>query len=310
LEIISRDYDPDTDTFTIKLKKGFVHHNIPKTDIDCNEDPIPIYYDNGTTRAEHTDETEIPVPNGSTVYLEVKREKPHGKVKNGSGDQPAIKVAATVPDSDHWHPDDPDGTGGADGTESWPIVKLEHDGTDTTVTVYHVGPFYFHCDITPLVKVGSGFNIWQEWKEEDGAHYFRTVADNYGIAISDGETLTWDFDAENVDQSGQDIFVDPPDPLTDTKAQFRQLDGRGAYYGDTPDAGTSEQIKIVTDGATPPGIVRAIGNGRTGNLRYETCEGDEIITLEINDGLSRLTKGGVVQSGATVIVPACPATTT
>ena len=65
--------------------------------------------------------------------------------------------------------------------------------------------------------------------------------------------------------------------------QFRTVDGRGGYTGDTPDAGVTEQIKVVTDGD----LARVIGNGKKGALWYQGFgyPSSPVKILEWDDGL-------------------------
>lgn len=72
--------------------------------------------------------------------------------------------------------------------------------------------------------------------------------------------------------------------------QFRTVAGRGGYDADSPDAGTTEQIKAVADGD----VVRVVGNGKTGSLWFDSLGSSPVKMLEWNDGL-------VTTSGAWVL---------
>ena len=65
--------------------------------------------------------------------------------------------------------------------------------------------------------------------------------------------------------------------------KFRSVDGRGSYTGDSPNTGTTAQIKVVTDGD----VVRVLGNGKNGSLWYSgfgyPC--NPVKLLEWNEGL-------------------------
>ena len=64
------------------------------------------------------------------------------------------------------------------------------------------------------------------------------------------------------------------------KYQFRTLDGRGEYEGDSPDDGTSEQIKVVTD----TDCIRVIGNGKKGAMWFQSWGSSAVKMMEWNDG--------------------------
>jgi hypothetical protein len=65
--------------------------------------------------------------------------------------------------------------------------------------------------------------------------------------------------------------------------KFRSVDGRGSYTGDSPNTGTTAQIKVVTDGD----VVRVLGNGKKGSLWYSGFgyPYNPVKILEWNDGL-------------------------
>ena len=63
--------------------------------------------------------------------------------------------------------------------------------------------------------------------------------------------------------------------------KFRSVDGRGSYTGDSPNTGTTAQIKVVTDGD----VVRVLGNGKKGSRVWKDCDGNEMMRIDWNDGL-------------------------
>ena len=68
--------------------------------------------------------------------------------------------------------------------------------------------------------------------------------------------------------------------------KFRTASGRAGYAGDSPDAGVTAQIKVVTDGE----VIRVLGNGRKGSRVWKDCDGNEVFRIEWSDGL--ITSGG------------------
>lgn len=64
--------------------------------------------------------------------------------------------------------------------------------------------------------------------------------------------------------TGAEVYKQYQDGALDYH-EFRKADGRGTYSGDTPDAGTTEQIDVVEDGDT----IRVIGNGKKGSLAID-----------------------------------------
>lgn len=278
----------------LNIQPGYVHECIPESDIDGWE--YHAVYQSGEVITTTTD---ISVTSGHTVYC-VYDQTEYGAIRTTTDVWPRLASAVTVPDSVHWYPPDPEDGDGGKGTMYVPLYKITVTSSVPSLHYYHLGPIDVFQDLWYGENVGSGSNVYKEQDETARAKYeFRRVLGNYGLEDDDaGDSLELDFDAESVGGQ-QEVLVDPPDPPTDTAAQFRTLAGRGGYISDGPDAGTVEQIQVLTD----TNVVRVLGNGHTGTLAWVDCDGLTTTLLEWNDGL-------VITSGDQSFEAGCDATTT
>ena len=120
----------------------------------------------------------------------------------------------------------------------------------------------------------------------DGDYYvklFKLVMDGDYPAIhvyqqSDIEHYAVLWTGENVGY-GQEIYKEHEESVNIYK--FRRLDGRAYYFDDSPDLGTTQQIKVVKDNET----IRVLGNGKTGSRSWRDCDGNDVMKIEWSDGL-------------------------
>ena len=84
---------------------------------------------------------------------------------------------------------------------------------------------------------------------------------------------------ENIGGAPGEVFKEHKE--SENIYKFRTVDGRGDYTDDSPDAGVTEQIKVVKD----DDVVRVLGNGKKGSRVWMDCDGNEVMRIEWNDGL-------------------------
>ena len=176
--------------------------------------------------------------------------------------------------------------------DSIPRPRLQLGVNDTAWCRYKCGPTGL-INYPPEIVVTSddqpGTHYYPtdpEGSGGDGDYYvklFKLVIDGDAPAIyvyqqSDIEHYGVLWTGENVGY-GQEIFKEHKESVNIYK--FRRLDGRSYYVADSPDAGTSEQIRTVKDNET----IRVIGNGKTGSRTWRDCDDNEVFKIEWNDGL-------------------------
>ncbi len=255
--------------FTIKAQPGFVEEVVPQSGVDCVIHHATLYGGN-----PHTDDVEIDIPSGSTLVCVVDQDLT-GAVGPHS---PRLEVHAAVPESSHWYPTDPEGSGAA-GTMYFKLYKVEKVDGVARITSYHWGPVVVRNDLWTGENLGTGTGIFKEHAETEGAvYYFRSVEGRYGINDStsvDGDTIVLDFDAENVGSptsGGGEVYKEAGGGNTDVPAEFRRLS----------EGPSGRQEVTVTENGD---IIQIMGNAKDGRLIFTDCDDIVIYILNWTDGL-------------------------
>ena len=181
------------------------------------------------------------------------------------------------------------------------LFKLEDNDGKPRVKIYQQSDIEHVAQLWAGENLGGGARVYSGHDAATNKFQFRSVRGDYGIKENEASgEVELDFLAENVgEEEGGEVYVVPEDeegPLDDPPdgpAQFRKVVGRGYYEGDTPDAGTSGQIVVITDGE----VVRVLGNGRTGSRVWKDCDGNEVMRIDWSDGLITSTGDEEMEAG-------------
>jgi len=153
------------DSLRTRIQTGWVEEIIPQAEVDSVVEHAVQY-----AGATVTEETEIPMDDGDTLCVKVTRTNVGG-VSTEEGKTPVYEAHATVPESSHWYPPDPQDSEGAEGVEYYKLFRISLTGGAPEVTPYHYGPI--QCKVDLWVgrndPAQSGSVVFQQHKEDEGA---------------------------------------------------------------------------------------------------------------------------------------------
>lgn len=246
---------------------------------------------------------------GDTLYLAYRTNDKGDVVVSEQADEnpskPAIIVSSDPDDEKgvHYQPKNPDESEGVEGEYRIRLMKLETGGD---IVIYQNSDVEHYHELPTFRNVGAAARIWKKRDYPSDEYLFRGVNGRHGVKEVEGDDdIFLDFWGSNVG-SGCGLLVDPAVPAVDGPQELRSIKER--------DSDPQIRVKCDLPEAPAPQVlpeeVTVEGNGHDSVLRYEKCDGTEIATLTIVDGLAKLTLAAVEIAGATVVVPDCPATTT
>ncbi len=286
-------------SYEVIIKEGWVIERKPKSE----DNPSVKFHmpKSGATTLDTIPRPKIAMSIGDTLWCKYETD-----IMGEVSGEPEVIVAADDQDGIHYYPEDPESSG-QDGTYYVKLFKLENDGGFPKVRVFQQSDIEHWAQLWTGENLGSGARVYKEHKETENIFKFRTIRGDYGVREKETDTeVELDFWAENIgEETGGEVWKEPtqngvpiPDP-PDGPAQFRRVVGRAYYTGDNPDAGVSEQIKVVTD----DDLVRVNGNGRKGSRVWKDCDGYEVMRIEWDDGLITSTGDAEMQAGCPETYP-------
>lgn len=231
----------------------------------------------------------LTVSPGQGVYVSIMRDE------MGMVIPPVELLAdAKAAPSDHYQPEDPEGSGHISEVDLVRILDLDLVSGEVEIKVWRESDI----QLTPFLWTGENLGeharVYKDYDETTGIYRFRTLRGCFGIDLAeDGDTIKVEFDGENVGDGGAassgegaEIYIpkdvnEPPETQCATAAKFRSLlQGLGL---------DEKQIRITLDGDN----VRLHGNGKNGSLVFLSCAGIEAGRIEWEDGL--ITSQGDIQ---------------
>jgi hypothetical protein len=280
-------------SYKVIIKEGWVIERKPKSE----DNPAVKFHmpRSGETTLDTIPRPRIAMSVGDTLWCKYQTD-----IMGEISEEPEVIVAAEDQDGTHYYPEDPEGSG-QEGTYYVKLFKLEDDEGFPKVRVYQQSDIEHWGQLWTGDNLGGGARVYKEHKETENIFKFRTIRGDYGVRENEtDDEVELDFWAENIgEESGGEIWKEPeqngvpiPDP-PDGPAQFRKVVGRAYYLDDNPDAGVTEQIKIVTD----EDLVRVIGNGKKGSRVWRDCDGNEVMRIEWDDGLITSTGDAEMEAG-------------
>lgn len=257
--------------FEVTINPGAIGFWNPKSDSDT------LTFQEPTLNGQDLAADPAPILNVASGEWVVVKVEVDGR--NQSKSTPTIEIGEQ--DGTHYVPQAGD-TNAADGVYYIKLFKIDKVG-DEIILDHRVWTDPIIC---PYLWTGTneGFGVGRvlkDFKTDDARYRFRTLARQHGVKVEEvGDSITHQFDAENVGDDGVPIYIEPEDPIDDqSKAQFRKIAGRPS-----PDV---QQIRTRAP-ANPDGPAIVEGNGHFGNLII-TKNGVEAGRLPWDDGLITVT---------------------
>ncbi len=253
--------------FEVTINPGAVGFWNPKADSDT------LTFQEPTLNGQDLAADPAPILNVASGEWVVVKVEVDGR--NQSKSVPTIEIGEQ--DGTHYVPQAGD-TNAADGVYYIKLFKIDKVG-DEIILDHRVWTDPIIC---PYLWTGTneGFGVGRvlkDFKTDDARYRFRTLARQHGVKVEEvGDSITHQFDAENVGDDGVPIYIEPEDPIDDqSKAQFRKIAGRPS-----PDI---QQIRTRAP-ANPDGPAIVEGNGKVGNFII-TKNGAEAGRTTWDDGL-------------------------
>jgi hypothetical protein len=180
--------------------------------------------------------------------------------------------------SGHYFPPDPFDSGTEEVFQYRRLIDLDVVSDEVEIKVWRrsdidLEPFLWKGD-----NLGTGVDVFKEHNEQDGVYNFRRINACYGLEGElNGDSVKLDFEAENIGDTytgtKANVYVEYDGDSCGQKAQFRPI---------TQGAETDrQQIEIEQDGE----VVRVKGNDVKKTIELQDCEGNELLSLEFEDGL-------------------------
>jgi len=237
-------------TWAVELQEGWVIERHTKYDSATDAIEYHEVQINGQPMSSRPRQ-EIDLQDGEFVYVQYETDE-----EGFLNTTPTIEHGATVPNSTHHQP--PSGEGyGYGGTYRAKIFQFVNDNGSPKIVYYQQSDIE-HTRLPTFRNVGGERFIHKKWEGSADRYDFRTLKQieptgrNYGKVIVD--------------------FIN------------NELDGQNdaIKFSAIAEKASNPQINVSDDGA---GIVTIEGNGVSGSIRFEQCDGTEITTLQWSDGL-------------------------
>jgi hypothetical protein len=276
--VIEVDSDGGND-YNLRLEPGRVCSANPVAAADSPPEDGYDYFMpeiNGTPMDQkdaNGDYPQISVEDGFSIYCKIKRSA------TGIVIPPVQIVAADREEkSGHYFPPDPFDSGTEEVFQYRRLIDLDVVSDEVEIKVWRrsdidLEPFLWKGD-----NLGTGVDVFKEHNEQDGVYNFRRINACYGLEGElNGDSVKLDFEAENIGDTytgtKANVYVEYDGDSCGQKAQFRPI---------TQGAETDrQQIEIEQDGE----VVRVKGNDVKKTIELQDCEGNELLSLEFEDGL-------------------------
>ena len=282
--------------YNLRLEPGRVCSANPKAAADSPPEDGYDYFMpeiNGTPMDQkdaNGDYPQISVEDGFSIYCKIKRSA------TGIVIPPVQIVAADREEkSGHYFPPDPVDSGTEEVFQYRRLIDLDVVSAEVEIKVWRrsdidLEPFLWKGD-----NLGTGVDVFKEHNEQDGVYNFRRINACYGLEGElSGDSVKLDFEAENIGGTytgtKANVHVEYNGDSCGQKAQFRPI---------TQGAETDrQQIEIEQDGE----VVRVKGNDVKKTIELQDCEGNELLSLEFEDGLL---KDAGDEGAVTIQIPSC-----
>jgi hypothetical protein len=167
-------------SFLVTVKEGWVIERRPKAaDTPAVKFQVPKI---GGISMDTIPRPRLTMTIGQTAWCKVQT--------NASGEissQPEIIAAAADQNGNHYHPEDPEGSGGA-GNYFIKLFKLESDGGSPRVKVYQQSDIEHWAQLWRGINVGAGSRVFKRHDEAQNRYEFRTLKAAAPLSLVESST--------------------------------------------------------------------------------------------------------------------------